>query len=64
MLDDETREVDMVGWVSKALALRAQRQRTGGAVSSSGPEVAEGHAEGPAAGPEAETAPKPLLEGQ
>lgn len=49
MKEDEGREVDMAAWVVKALDARSQRKSTGGTVGSSGPEVAEGHAEGPAA---------------
>lgn len=45
MKEDEAREVDMVGWVARALEARAAKKKNGAAVSTSGPEIAEGHAE-------------------
>lgn len=45
MKEDAAREVDMVGWVARALEARAAKKKNGAAVSTSGPEIAEGHAE-------------------
>jgi hypothetical protein len=50
MKEDEAREVDMVGWVARALEARAAKKKNGAAVSTSGPEIAEGHAEDSAKG--------------
>lgn len=48
MKEDSEREVDMVAWVAKALDAKAARRSNGAAISSSAPEVVQGHAEGPA----------------
>lgn len=48
MKEDAEREVDMVGWVARALEARAAKKKNGAAVSTSGPEVANDHADGPA----------------
>ncbi len=42
MLEDAAREVDMVGWVARALEAKATRQRNGQTVSSSAPELQPG----------------------
>lgn len=49
MKEDAEREVDMVGWVARALEARAAKKKNGAAVSTSGPEAANDHADGPAA---------------
>jgi len=41
MIEDDNREVDMIGWVARALEARAARQRSGQPISSSAPEVQE-----------------------
>jgi hypothetical protein len=46
MIEDDNREVDMVGWVAKALEARAARQRSGQPISSSAPEVQEAASKG------------------
>ena len=56
MKEDDEREVDMAAWVARALEARANRRTTGAPVSSSAPEVAEGHARGPATSPPSQTA--------
>lgn len=56
MKADETSDVDMAAWVKDALDAKAARKSHGAPVSSSAPEVKEGHAEGPANPPVKETA--------
>ncbi len=45
MLADADREVDMVGWVERAVAAKNARQAGGQPVSSSAPEMQQGHGE-------------------
>jgi hypothetical protein len=56
MKEDDERDVDMAAWVASALAAKAARRSHGAPVSSSAPEVNEGHATGPAVPPPAQTA--------
>jgi hypothetical protein len=56
MKEDDEREVDMAAWVAGALEAKARRRTNGAPVSSSAPEVAEGHARGPAVPPPTQTA--------
>ncbi|GHJ87391.1 hypothetical protein NliqN6_3793 [Naganishia liquefaciens] len=59
MKADAEREVDMVGWVARALEARAAKKKNGAAVSSSGPEVAINHADGPATTTAGDVVPNP-----
>ncbi|KAJ9098615.1 hypothetical protein QFC21_004262 [Naganishia friedmannii] len=45
MKQDDERDVDMVGWVQRALESRAAKKKSGAPTSTSGPEAVQGHAE-------------------
>ncbi|KAJ9127021.1 hypothetical protein QFC24_001252 [Naganishia onofrii] len=45
MKQDDERDVDMVGWVQRALESRAAKKKNGAPTSTSGPEAVQGHAE-------------------